>query len=487
VTLPPIQTQQKPIILWFRQDLRLADNPALQAALADGGAAIIPLYILDETPAVRPMGGASLWWLDKSLAALARALEAAGSRLVLRRGEAAEVLAEIIAETGAGAVHWNRLYDAGAIARDRVIKAGLTRAGVTCMSCNGALLNEPWEIETGAGGPYKVYTPYWRAARQRIGDFVLHRAPDVLPSPMAWPMSDALADWGLHPVKPDWSTGFDDWIPGEAGAGDALHDFLDEALGAYGTDRDRPDRDGTSRLSPHLHFGEISPRQVWRATQGAVARGASEAQADKFLSEVGWREFNHHLLFHYPDLPARNFRPEWDAFVWQGDDGAFEAWSQGMTGFPIVDAGMRELWATGFMHNRVRMITASFLIKDLLIDWRRGEAWFWDTLVDADIAQNAANWQWVAGSGADASPYFRIFNPMTQGEKFDPHGDYVRRWIPELADLPANAIHAPWTAKPGVLEAAGVVLGETYPHPIVDHGHARTRALEAYAALKDAA
>ncbi len=473
--------QDDTTLLWLRQDLRLADNPALEACEGP----VIPVYILDETEGVRPLGGASLWWLDKSLAALDADLEARGSRLILRRGKAAEVLAELVEETGATAVHWNRLYEAGAIARDTAIKAELTRAGVKCLSFNAGLLNEPWQVQTGTGGPYKVYTPYWRAARQRLGDVVLHRAPTELKTPGAWPKSDRLIDWGLHPRRPDWSRGFD-WTPGEAGAAEALQDFLGGPVRDYAADRDRPDRPGTSRLSPHMHFGEIGPRQVWRAAQDAAARGAAESQVDKFLAELGWREFNHHLAFHWPDLATRNFKPEWDEFAWQSDDKAFEAWTMGQTGFPIVDAGMRELWTTGFMHNRVRMIVASFLIKDLLIDWRRGEQWFWDCLVDADLAQNAANWQWVAGSGADASPWFRIFNPMTQGEKFDPDGAYVRQWVPELRNLPARVIQAPWTAVSQVLDAANVKLGRNYPKPIVDHGRARDRALEAYAALRAA-
>jgi len=468
-------------LLWLRQDLRLTDNPALRAIEGT----VIPVYILDETPGVRPMGGASLWWLDKSLQALADDLEARGSRLILRRGRALEVLKALVAETGAGAVHWNRLYDAGSIARDTTIKTELTTSGVFCLSCNGALLNEPWDVETGSGGPYKVFTPYWRAASAQVSNIAPKPAPDALAAPVSWPKSERLADWGLHPSGPDWSGGFD-WTPGEAGAREALHDFLDGPVVRYATDRDRPDRAGTSRLSPHLHFGEIGPRQVWRAAQDAAARGVSHSQVEKFLAELGWREFNHHLIFHNPDLPTKAWKPQFDQLDWRKDEPGFEAWSKGLTGYPIVDAGMRELWATGFMHNRVRMIAASFLIKDLMIDWRRGEAWFWDTLVDADVAQNAGNWQWVAGSGADASPFFRIFNPIVQGQRFDPDGAYVRRWVPELAKLPDSVIHAPWTAVSEVLGRADVVLGRDYPEPIVDHGMARARALEAYAALQAA-
>jgi deoxyribodipyrimidine photo-lyase len=478
----PKTPAEAPTIVWFRQDLRLADNPALFAAEGP----ILPVYILDETPGVRPMGGASLWWLDKSLRALDRGLHERGSRLILRRGPAAEVLEGLIEETGAGTVLWNRLYDAASIERDKAIKAALSGKGIEVRSCNAALLNEPWEIANGSGDPYKVFTPYWRAARGRVGDFVLHRAPAALPAPAAWPSSEDIDNWGLHPTRPDWSKGFEVFTPGEDGAATALADFLDNAIGHYAEDRDRPDRPGTSRLSPHMHFGEIGPRQIWRAAHDAEARGAPGRQIEKFLSEVGWREFHHHLLFHNPDLPTHNFRPEWDGFEWRGDDDGFDAWARGRTGFPIVDAGMRELWATGFMHNRVRMIVASFLIKDLLIDWRRGEAWFWDTLVDADIAQNAANWQWVAGSGADAAPYFRIFNPVSQGQKFDPDGAYVRRWVPELARLPAGLIHAPWTASAAELARYGLTLGAGYPRPIVDHAKARERALAAYADLKAA-
>ncbi|MES2035533.1 MAG: deoxyribodipyrimidine photo-lyase [Pseudomonadota bacterium] len=464
-----------PAIVWLRQDLRLTDNPALAAAAA-GGRPVIAVHILDET-----LGGASRWWLDKSLRALAADLEARGSRLILRRGDPALQLGEIIATTGAEAVYWNRLYDKASVARDSEIKSDLKADGVEAVSCNGALLIEPWEVKNGSCEPYRVFTPYWRAARAKIEDCPAHAAPARLATPDRWPDSDRLDDWALHPGKPDWSGGFDIWTPGEAGAEAELTRFLDGRIDAYPEARDIPGVEGTSRLSPHLHFGEIGPRQVWRAVQTA---GGGSASAAKFLAELGWREFNHHILFHWPDLPTANFKPAFDAFEWRDDDAGFEAWTKGLTGYPIVDAGMRELWATGFMHNRVRMIVASFLIKDLLVDWRRGEAWFMDTLVDADIAQNAANWQWVAGSGADASPFFRIFNPVTQGEKFDPDGVYVRKWIPELARVSSKAIHAPWTATRTDLAGAGVTLGVTYPSPIVDHAVARIRALDSYVAVR---
>ena len=469
---------QAPAIVWFRQDLRLTDNPALSEAAASGRP-LIPLYVLDET--ARPLGGASRWWLERSLKALDEGLRERGLRLILRRGEPALQIGEIIARTGAEAVYWNRLYDRHSVARDSALKSDLKADGIDPVSCNGSLLVEPWEVKTGAGEPYKVFTPYWRAARARIEDVPARRLARDLPPPKTWPDSDNLAEWGLYEGRPNWAAGFTDWTPGEAGAGAALTRFLNGPVTDYADARDRPDIEGTSRLSPHLHLGEIGPRQVWRAV---MASAAPRAQVDKFLAELGWREFNHHLLFHWPDLPTDNFKPDFDRFEWRQDPVGLRAWQRGLTGYPIVDAGMRELWTTGYMHNRVRMIVGSFLIKDLLINWREGEAWFWDTLVDADIAQNAANWQWVAGSGADASPWFRIFNPVTQGEKFDPKGAYVRRWVPELKRLPDAVIHQPWTAPRERLAAAGVVLGKTYPAPIVDHGKARQRALDGYRAVK---
>jgi deoxyribodipyrimidine photo-lyase len=476
-----------PALVWFRRDLRLADNPALQAAVASGRA-IIPVFILDETDGVRFPGGAGLWWLDKSLQSLGDDLERLGSKLILRRGEAGKLILALIDETGAGAVYWNRLYDPGQCARDTALKAALKADGIAVQSCNGALLVEPWEVENKTGGFYQVFTPFWRAARQRVGDFKVHPAPETLHAPKHWPTSDSLKNWGLHPTRPDWSIGFDIWTPGESGAHSRLHTLIEHKLGDYPAHRDVPETEGTSRLSPHLHWGEIGPRQVWRAVEAATHRRPDlEPSAQKFLTELGWREFNHHLLYQRPDLPDHSFKPAFDDFPWRADRRGFAAWSRGRTGYPMVDAGMRELWATGYMENRVRMIAASFLIKHLLLDWRQGERWFWDTLLDASHANNVLNWQWVAGSGADASPFFRIFNPIGQGEKFDPEGAYIRRWVPELATLPAKYIHAPWTAPEPVLAKAGIVLGDTYPKPIVDHDKARGRALAALKTLSRSA
>jgi deoxyribodipyrimidine photo-lyase len=456
-----------PVILWLRQDLRLADNPALAAALATGRP-IVPLFILHEAADGRPWGAASRWWLDKSLRALDADLRARGSRLILRRGDPA-VIVPALAERLGAQVFWNRLYGPAAVERDGALKAELG-----AISCNASLLAEPWRVRTGSGGPYAVFTPFWKAAQAAIADGPLTGAPRRLPTPDVWPGSDDIDAWSLHPSKPDWSTGFGDWTPGEAGAQDRLKALL-KRLKAYPRLRDRPDMDGTSGLSAHLHWGEVGPRQVRAAVREAVlSQLATQAEADKYLAELGWREFNHALLHHHGDIARRDMRPAFDRFPWRRDAAGLRAWKEGRTGYPLVDAGMRQLWATGTMHNRVRMVVASFLIKHLLIDWREGEAWFWDTLVDACAANNPGNWQWSAGCGADAAPFFRIFNPTIQGRRFDPHGDYVRRWVPELSRLPAAAIHTPWLA--------GGAPG--YPRPIVDHGAARARALEAFAAVR---
>jgi len=474
-----------PAIVWLRQDLRIADNPALAAAVASKRPVVL-LYVLDdETAGKWRLGGASRWWLHHSLEALQRDIRAKGGALVLRRGRADEVLPELVRETGAGAVFWNRCYEPYAIARDKTLKQTLTAQGIEAESFNGALMFEPWAVKTKSGEPFKVFTPFWRACLQAEMR-ALAPAPKKIKTWDGALVSDALDDWSLLPTQPNWAAGFESrWTPGEAGALTALGVFIEERLRDYAEGRDLLGEDGTSRLSPHLHFGEISPVQIRRSVEVAVMHDpALQRGADKFYAELGWRDFSANLLFHWPTLPEANWRAQFDAFEWRDDDAAFAAWTKGQTGYPVVDAGMRELWATGYMHNRARMIVASFLIKHLLIDWRRGEEWFWDTLVDADLANNAASWQWVAGSGADASPYFRIFNPVTQGERYDADGAYVRRWVPELAKLEDGVIHQPWTASAEALARAGVTLGKSYPEPMVDHASARARALERFAALR---
>jgi deoxyribodipyrimidine photo-lyase len=470
---------QPTALLWFRNDLRLADNPALAAACASG-LPVLCLYI-DEEPseAIRALGGASRWRLDRSLQALALEIARRGGELHFLRGAAEEALPRLAEKASAVKIFWNRRYGAGEIAQDTRLKALLRASGHEVASFNGALLAEPWEIATKDGGAFKVFTPFWRALRENLVPGPPASPPAAI-RPAAWPpdapMRTALADLGLAPKNPDWARHFPDPEAGEVLALQRLHDFLDRKLDDYAALRDRLDSDATSRLSAHLHFGEISPRQIFHAVR---ARGGG----DKFLSELGWREFSHGLLYAFPDLASRNFNPRFDAFPWRRDEAALEAWKRGLTGYPVVDAGMRELWATGSMHNRARMVCASFLTKHLLIDWREGEAWFWDTLADADAANNAASWQWVAGSGADAAPYFRIFNPVLQGAKFDPDGAYVRRFCPELGYLPNNFIHRPWMAPPALLAGAGVKLAQNYPAPLIDHDFARRRALAAFAQI----
>jgi deoxyribodipyrimidine photo-lyase len=481
----------QPIIVWFREDLRLSDHPALHAA-SQLGVPVICLYVLDEQrgalkrPGARPIGGAVRWWLAQSLGALQKTLKAAGTVLVLRQGPAAKIIADLARETGAGAAFWNEIAQAPhqAVAKD--VEGALARIGITWQGFPGDLLVSPADVRSKDGRGFRVFTPFWRRV-QSLGD-----PPKPLPAPTSLRPADGIAneaieDWRLEPSRPDWAGGLrETWTPGEAAAQARLKSFLENAAG-YGSDRDRPDRQRTSGLSAHLRFGEISPRQVWHAARFAAAeRPALSGDIDKFLSELGWREFCRHLLYDVPDLAIRNLQPAFDAFPWKHDDAGLAAWQRGQTGYPIVDAGMRELWHSGVMHNRVRMVAASFLVKHLLIDWRAGEQWFWDTLVDADAGSNPANWQWVAGSGADAAPYFRIFNPVLQGEKFDPDGAYVRRWLPEFADLPKQVIHQPWRATPLELASAGVELGKTYPEPMVDHRLARERALAAYAKIRNA-
>lgn len=455
-------------LVWFRDDLRVADNPALLAAVADGGA--VALYVLDEESAgIRPLGGAAKWWLHHALEDLRSELAALGVPLMLRRGPGAQVIQTVASELGAGALYWNRRYGGPERAVDTSVKEWAAARGLHAESFQASLLHEPWTVRTGAGNPYQVFTPFWRALGAL--DF---RAP--LGRPDAGhgfggdlPVSDRLAQWALLPTAPDWAGGLAaTWQPSAAAGQEALADFLASRVQDYSDARDRPDQPGTSRLSPYLRWGQLSPFQVWAALADLRSEGSSGPAV--FASELGWREFCWHQLFHHPDLATTNLRRHFDAFPWQlpdATDAAYSgsavehlrAWQQGATGIPLVDAGQRELWRTGFMHNRVRMVTASFLVKNLGIHWCVGEAWFWDTLVDADAASNPANWQWVAGSGADAAPFFRIFNPLTQAKKFDPEVKYVNRWVPEL-------------------------LTSDYPQPVVDLADSRRAALDALAATK---
>jgi deoxyribodipyrimidine photo-lyase len=469
-------------IIWFRHDLRLSDNPALSAAVRQGGA-VIPVFIWspDEEERWQP-GSASRWWMHQSLEQLARSLRQHGSRLLIRRGPALAAIRALVEETGATAVFWNRRYEPRVIERDRRVKELLRQDGLTVESFNGSLLFEPWTVMTQTGTPYQVFSAFWKSCLARLEPVCPEESPAHLRSPRRWPVSLKLAELGLEPTI-DWAGGIRScWRPGEAGAREQLERFVGEALADYPTGRDRPDQPGTSRLSPHLHFGEISVRQLWHTIHepldGKLPRPSSEA-VRRFASELGWREFAHHLLFHYPETPEQPLRREFADFPWRPHRRHLRAWQRGNTGYPIVDAGMRELWHTGWLHNRVRMIVASFLVKDLLIPWQEGASWFWDTLVDADLANNTLGWQWTAGCGADAAPYFRVFNPVAQGEKFDPDGDYVRQWVPELAALSSEWIHRPWEAPDSILADAGIELGKTYPRPVVDHAEARRRALDA--------
>jgi deoxyribodipyrimidine photo-lyase len=439
-------------LVWLRDDLRLADNPALRAGMEHGGDLTVVYVLDDESAGIRPLGAAARWWLHHSLASLDADLRQHGSRLVLRRGPAADVIDQLVAHTGADGVFWNRRY--GPVEReiDAGIKASLTDRGIDAHSFAAALLWEPWTVRTGQGEPYKVFTPFWRAAQAMPEPRHPLPRPRELPSPSDV-SGDDLADWALLPTAPDWASGLRDaWDPGERGAAKLLEDFVDHALEDY-DQRDEPAMAATSDLSPHLRWGEISPYQVWHRLHGQLEPHQRQ-QAPAFLRQLAWREFNWNEYFHCEQLATVNVRREFDAFPWRdASEDELQRWYQGRTGFDLVDAGMRELWSSGAMHNRVRLATASFLVKNLLVDWRIGEQWFWDTLVDADPANNAGNWQWVAGSGFDAAPYFRVFNPDRQLERFDKHREYVRRWVP--AD-------------------------EDRPEPMVDLKETRQRALDAY-------
>jgi len=466
-----------PIIVWFRRDLRVTDNPALYEA-SQRGRPVLPVYILEED-APRPLGGAAKWWLHHSLSALKRELVCLGAPLLLRRGRAADVLAHLASESGATDILWNQRYDPREMALDQTVTKVLVGLGRRVESFKGALLFEPAETTTQNGQPFQIFTAFWRQCLSKPEPSRPLPRPAKLQEYFGL-SGDDLAEWRLLPKKPDWAAGFaTSWTPGEDSADARLTDFVEDRLADYLSLRNRPDLDGTSRLSAHLAFGELSPRQVWHA-----ARMNGAFPEDGFLRQLGWREFSHHMLHQFPAMATTPRRARFQDFPWQDDEELWRHFTLGQTGYPIVDAAMRALWETGWMHNRLRMVVGSFLVKDLLIPWQRGEQWFWDTLVDADPACNACGWQWISGCGIESAPYFRIFNPLIQGERFDPDGQYLRRWLPELSGLPDRFIHRPWEAPPTILKKAGVQLGRTYPPPIVEHAKARDRALEAFARLR---
>lgn len=462
-------------IHWFRQDLRLSDSPSLRAAVAEGR--VLPVYILDdENPGERGMGAASRVWLHHSLLSLSKSL---GGALSLYKGDPLQIISDICERAGARKVFWNRCYEPWRMARDARVKEGLESRGVAAQSFNGSLLWEPWTVKKDDGTPYRVFTPFFRKGCMRAPD---PREPLPAPSGMdlvSDPDSLGVDGLGLLP-RSRWDRKvIASWTPGEDAALKRLGEFLESGIQNYREGRNLPSMPHVSRLSPRLRFGEISPNQAWSASLGVDC----DDSADCFRSELGWREFSYSLLYFNHGMPSENLQPKFDAFPWSDDPDRLSAWQAGRTGVPMVDAGMRELWETGYMHNRVRMICASFLVKNLLVDWRHGERWFWDCLLDADLASNSASWQWVAGCGADAAPYFRVFNPVSQGLKFDPDGAYVRRHVPELENLPAKHLFSPWEAPEDVLSEAGVVLGKTYPRPIVDLKASREEALLAFKSL----
>lgn len=474
----------KNIIVWFRQDLRLSDNPALYEAAKAGN--IIPLYILDDKNAGDwKIGGAGRWWLHRCLESLQDSLN---GNLIIRQGDAQSVLENIYNETSVSSIYWNRCYEPWRIARDTKIKKHFQDQGLDIKTFNGSLLWEPWDIKKDDGTSYKVFTPFYRKGCLNALE---PREPIGKPSSISYAETNlekgSVDDLNLLPT-PRWDKKMEEfWDISESGAQSRMQDFIDDDLKGYKEGRNFPAGTNVSRLSPHLHWGTVSPNQVWYT---AKYKGEIEhlgKDLDHFLSELGWREFSYSLLYHFPDLPSKNLQTKFDDFPWDTNEDLLKLWQKGKTGYPIVDAAMRELYETGYMHNRTRMIVGSFLVKNLLLHWRHGEDWFWDCLVDADLANNAAGWQWIAGCGADAAPYFRIFNPITQGEKFDPEGEYVRRFVPELKDMPKEYIHKPWEASPLILKAADVTLGETYPYPIVDHKEARDKALAAFEKTKKAA
>ncbi|MGC1182168.1 cryptochrome/photolyase family protein [Legionella sp.] len=463
-------------LVWFRHDLRLNDNPAFIEACSHHQF-VIPLYIYDEKNSV--LGGAQAWWLHHSLISLSDSLEQLGLRFILRKGNPKEIILDLSKTVSLSSVYWNHCYEPAAIARDKKIKATLLEQGIEVHSSNGSVFHEPWTIKNKNGEYFKVFTPYWKHCKQTLN---MQPAMRLQHRPAGIEVqSDKLWDWKLLPTI-NWATHFSEyWTPGEYGAQHKLHEFIEHHLNGYKKNRDFPIKNSTSRLSPHLHFGEISPWIILRAIELAkLDPNCDLSSAEHFLSELGWREFSVYLLYHFPKLPSENFRKEFNAFPWHNNEQLLSSWQKGLTGYPIIDAGMRELWATGYMQNRIRMIVASFLTKGLFIDWRLGADWFLDTLVDADLANNSASWQWVAGCGADAAPYFRIFNPVLQSQKFDHEGSYIRHWIPELSQIKSQSIHAPWES----IDSKKIYLNTNYPMPIINHHEARTMALNYYNQLK---
>ncbi len=474
----------QPIIVWFRRDLRIKDNPALFAAAARG-AEIVPLFVwAPEEEAPWPSGAASRSWLHYSLQSLQTELRGKGVELTLRRGGSSlEVLRALVRETGARSVYFNRLYEPQATSRDNAIREALRADGIEVESFKANLLVEPWEMLNSSGKPFLVFTPYWKKLSSTIGSIKPLKAPRTITVIRHPPQSLNLEELGLRP-QIEWDRGFYRcWMPGENGAKRRLSEFTAKHLGEYAEARDIMAVDGTSGLSPHLHFGEISPRQIWDALKNTDV--GILAGVDAFLRQLAWREFGHQLLFHYPHTAQQPLRSEFANFPWRSSKALLHAWQKGETGYPLVDAAMRQLWSQGWMHNRARLVAASFLVKDLLIPWHDGASWFWDTLIDADLSNNTLGWQWTAGCGADAAPYFRVFNPVLQGKRFDPAGEYVRRFVPELGRMSSRWIHEPWASPEAELKRAGVVLGVSYPRPIVDHAEAKAAALEAYEAMKE--
>jgi deoxyribodipyrimidine photo-lyase len=477
-------------LLWFRQDLRLHDNPALQAALQTGDT-VIPVYIWESASHDWSPGGASKWWLHHSLSALQQSLRERGSDLLILTGNSQQVLLQLCNKTSARQVFWNRCYEPHAIERDRKIKKSLQDKSVTAHSYNGSLLVEPWNAVKKDGTPYRVFTPFWKAMQKNGVNLFSFSPPEqfpALPDKLSYDKNTNIEKLKLLPAI-RWDTGLtESWRPGESAARDYLDNFLDDAILHYPQARDIPADRGTSRLSPYLHFGEISPWAIWRNIQAWSAASTSAGSikaAESYLRQLGWRDFAFQLLYHFPHTDSQPLDTRFKAFPWKKQyNKELQRWKKGATGIPIVDAGMRELWHTGWMHNRVRMIVASLLTKNLLVPWQAGAKWFWDTLVDADLANNTMGWQWTAGSGADAAPFFRIFNPVRQGERFDPSGDYVRKWVPELETLADKWIHQPWEAPEQILEQAQIQLGTTYPEPIVDLSESRQRALAIWNDLK---